>query len=323
MVHEVPALEAVSLVKHYSQRLGRTADRGILAVDDVSLRLERGRTLALVGESGSGKSTIARLLCRLERPTAGSILLDGNAPPKRVRRAQRQRVQMVFQDPFASLNPAHTIGYHVGRPLLIHGRCQRRAEVPGTAARILEQVNLSPGRDFLDKLPHELSGGQRQRAAIAAALAVGPNVLLADEPVSMLDVSIRAEILTLLRRLTAEQHLALLYVTHDIASARYFADSIAVLYKGRIVERGPAAEVIDQPSHPYTRLLVAAAPRGGAGHTEPLPQRRGPVAAAGGARCAFAGRCPHAVDLCTRQRPPEIPVGDGRFAACWLHADNP
>ena len=323
MLREVPALEAVGLVKNYRQRRGSPGSRSILAVDDVTLQLESGRTLALVGESGSGKSTIARLLCHLERPTAGSILLDGHAMPARIRRAQRRQVQLVFQDPFASLNPAHTIGYHVGRSLLIHGHCQRRAELPAAVAGILDQVNLSPGKDFLGKLPHELSGGQRQRAAIAAALAVGPTVLLADEPVSMLDVSIRAEILTLLRRLTTEQDLALLYITHDIASARYFADSIVVLYKGRIVERGPAADVVDTPSHPYTKLLVAAAPRGGAGHPEPLPQRRGLAVAAGGARCPFANRCPHAVDLCTRERPPEVPVGDGRFAACWRQADNP
>jgi peptide/nickel transport system ATP-binding protein len=314
------ALEAAGLVKVYRRRGARAVIR---AVDDVSLRLESGRVLALVGESGSGKSTVARLLTHLERPTAGLVLAGGTKLPARVRRLHRQQVQMVFQDPFASLNPAHTIGYHIGRSLLIHHRCPR-GEVPETAARFLEQVNLSPGEEFLGKLPHQLSGGQRQRAAIAAALAVGPRVLLADEPVSMLDASIRASILALLRRLAVEQNVALLYITHDVASARFFADSIAVMYRGRIVERGPAAQVVERPEHPYTQLLVAAAPRGGAHDRPPLPQRRpGQSAPApSGPRCEFADRCPHVMDRCTEQRPPEFGTGDDRFTACWLAAPS-
>jgi oligopeptide/dipeptide ABC transporter ATP-binding protein len=309
-------LVADNLVKQYGP---------IRAVDDVSLTLSSGRTLALVGESGSGKSTMAKMLGYLERPTAGTIELDGSVVPRRVRRQHRQQVQMVFQDPFASLNPVHTIGYHVARSLLLHDRCTR-AEVAAVAALLLDQVNLSPGAEFLTKLPHQLSGGQRQRAAIAAALAVGPRVLLADEPVSMLDVSIRVDILTLLRRLVAEQDLAMLYITHDIASARYFADDIAVLYKGRVVERGDAATIVESPQHPYTQLLIAAAPRGGRSRgASVLPQTSrsaaaSPARAAPQQHCAFAPRCPKVLPRCTNERPPEIATSDSTLAACWLHA---
>jgi peptide/nickel transport system ATP-binding protein len=307
-------LVADNLVKQYGP---------IRAVDDVSLTLSSGRTLALVGESGSGKSTVAKLLGHLERPTAGTIELNGSAVPRRVRRRHRQQVQLVFQDPFASLNPVHTIGYHVARSLLLHDRCPR-AEVAAVAARQLEQVNLSPGGEFLSKLPHQLSGGQRQRAAIAAALAVGPKVLLADEPVSMLDVSIRVDILTLLRRLVAEQDLAMLYITHDIASARYFADDIAVLYKGRVVERGDAATIVASPQHPYTQLLIAASPRGGSGGVRVLPQisrsAAAPARVAPQQHCAFAPRCPKVLPRCLTERPPEIATSDSTLAACWLHA---
>ena len=309
-------LAAGNLVKQYGS---------FRAVDDVSLSLARGRTLALVGESGSGKSTIAKLLGYLERPTAGTIALNGTPVPRRVTRQHRQQVQMVFQDPFASLNPAHTIGYTIARSLLIHRRCAR-AEVADRTASLLDQVNLTPGSDFRYKLPHQLSGGQRQRAAIATALAVGPEVLLADEPVSMLDVSIRVEILTLLQRLVAEQNLAMLYITHDIASARYFADDIVVLYKGRVVERGDAATIVESPRHPYTQLLVAAAPKGGRQSRAALPQtsRTGAViqgtAALQTPSCAFADRCPKVLPRCTAERPPEIATSDSTLAACWLHA---
>lgn len=320
---DTAVLEAVGLVRHYGRRRGHGQAAGVRAVDGVSLRLEQGKTLALVGESGSGKSTIARVLGQLERPTAGSVLLNGKPVPRRVTRTHHRQVQMIFQDPFASLNPIHTIGYNIIRSLLIHHHCGR-GEAGPRAAAILEQVNLSPGSEFLGKLPHQLSGGQRQRAAIAAALAVGPSALLADEPVSMLDVSIRVEILSLLQRLTAEQNLALLYITHDIASARYFADQIVVLYQGRVAERGPATEVVERPAHPYTQLLVAAAPRGGASGRPALPQlpRSAATAPAATERCAFAGRCPHTMPRCTQQRPPEFATGDGRASACWLHADD-
>ncbi|SDG61054.1 peptide/nickel transport system ATP-binding protein [Lentzea fradiae] len=226
--------------------------RGFRAVDDVSFTLSPGRTVALVGASGSGKSTIARMIARLVKPTSGEIVLtgpDGTAVP---RRRYRDHVQMIFQDPFASLNPFHTVEHHLARPLRLHGKSP--AEVP----HLLERVTLPP--EIARRRPHELSGGQRQRVAIARALAPGAKVIIADEPVSMLDVSIRLGVLKLLARLQREEGLAVLYITHDLATARHFSDEVLVLHQGRIVERGPGDDVLLRPADPYTRLLAAAAP---------------------------------------------------------------
>jgi oligopeptide/dipeptide ABC transporter ATP-binding protein len=255
-------LEAVNLSKDYRLSRGRGASV-ISAVQDVSFGLRRGAVVALVGESGSGKSTIAKLLAGQERRTGGQIRLDGTEidPSARRRfRAYKSEVQMIFQDPFASLNPLHTVGYHLTRALQVHrartGRAASAAEVDG----LLEQVSLTPARKFSDAYPHELSGGQRQRVSIARALAAAPRVLLADEPVSMLDVSIRLEVLDLIARLRTTLDLAVLYITHDIASARYFADEILVMHAGHIVERGAAEELTQNPTHPYTQLLIASSP---------------------------------------------------------------
>ncbi|NGY60304.1 ABC transporter ATP-binding protein [Lentzea sp. NEAU-D13] len=225
---------------------------GVLAVDDVSFTLTAGRTVALVGASGSGKSTIARMIARLVHPTSGEILLTGPEGVPLPRRSYRDHVQMIFQDPFASLNPFHTVEHHLARPLRLHGRS--RTEVPS----LLERVSLSP--DLARRRPHELSGGQRQRVAIARALAPGARVIIADEPVSMLDVSIRLGILKLLARLQREEDLAVLYITHDLATARHFSDEVLVMHQGRIVERGPSDDVLVRPQDPYTRQLAAAAP---------------------------------------------------------------
>jgi len=247
------------LTKDFTIRkgIGRTAFR---AVDDVSFDLLPGRTVALVGESGSGKSTIARMLAQLEKPTSGeiSVLTDDGAAVGRG--AYRRHVQMVFQDPFASLNPFHTIEHHIARPLRLHRRASGAADVHAKVLSMLERVNLTPAENMAARRPHELSGGQRQRVAIARALAPGAEVVIADEPVSMLDVSIRLGVLNLLGRLQREDDLALLYITHDLATARHFSDEILVLYRGRIVERGPADDVILDPHHDYTRLLALAAP---------------------------------------------------------------
>jgi peptide/nickel transport system ATP-binding protein len=255
-------LEAVSLSKDY--RLGRGRAAAVIsAVQEVSFGLRRGTVVALVGESGSGKSTIAKLLAGQERRTGGEIRLDGDVidPSARRRfRAYKSEVQMVFQDPFASLNPLHTVRYHLERALRVHS--SRTGRAPGVAEvdRLLEQVSLTPAQKFRDAYPHELSGGQRQRVSIARALAAAPRVLLADEPVSMLDVSIRLEVLDLIATLRTTLDLAVLYITHDIASARYFADEILVMNAGRIVERGPAEELTQHPTHPYTQLLIASSP---------------------------------------------------------------
>ncbi len=297
------------------------------AVDRVSLALTPGRTLALVGESGSGKSTVVRALSGLVRPTSGEILLDGEVVRRLNRLAYRRRVQMVFQDPFASLNPAHDVAHHLRRSLLVHHRAATRG-ASEEVDELLVSVNLVPAGDFAAKRPHELSGGQRQRVAIARALAPDPDVLLADEPVSMLDVSIRLEILNLLDRLKTDRQLAMLYVTHDLATARHFSEEVVVMYRGEIVERGTSDEVILSPAHPYTQLLAAAAPtgiRGAAGdgsRRRPIPvahdeaERRQTIVGGG---CRFVRRCPYAMDACF-ERPPELEVSPGHLARCWLHA---
>ncbi|GAA1875240.1 ABC transporter ATP-binding protein [Myceligenerans crystallogenes] len=244
------------LVKDYTLRSGLRRTR-LRAVDRVGLELVPGRTVALVGESGSGKSTIARILLRMERPSAGSVEIRSDGVPVPAR-DHRRHVQMVFQDPFASLNPFHSVEHHIARPLLIHGRTRTRHETHQRVLEMLERVNLSP--DVAARRPHELSGGQRQRVAIARALAPGARVLVADEPVSMLDVSIRLGVLNLLGRLQRESDLAVLYITHDLATARHFSDEIVVLYRGRVVERGPSDAVILDARHEYTRLLALSAP---------------------------------------------------------------
>ncbi|OSP04567.1 MULTISPECIES: ABC transporter ATP-binding protein [unclassified Microbacterium] len=254
-------LEARNLVKDFHLRSGfRTSV--LHAVKDVSFTLEAGRTTALVGESGSGKSTIARMLMKLETPTSGSILLDGEESGTRGLALERYRsdVQMVFQDPFASLNPFHTIVHHLERPIRLHHPKLDSREVRARAIELLERVRLTPGESFAERRPHELSGGQRQRVAIARALAPGARFIVADEPVSMLDVSIRLGVLNLLAELQREENLGVLYITHDLATARHFSDDIMVLFRGDVVERGSADEVILNPQHEYTRTLLAAAP---------------------------------------------------------------
>jgi ABC-type glutathione transport system ATPase component len=251
-------LEVVDLVKDFRIRGGLRRPR-LRAVDHVSFTLTPGRTVALVGESGSGKSTIARIIARLERPTGGRITLTGSDGGPVPDRDYRHHVQMVFQDPFASLNPFHSIAHHLARPLRLHARTRTRAQTWSALGELLERVSL-PAADIAHRRPYELSGGQRQRVAIARALAPGATVLVADEPVSMLDVSIRLGVLNLLARLQREENLAVLYITHDLATARHFADDVLVLYRGRVVERGPADRVIRNPRHPYTQLLAAASP---------------------------------------------------------------
>jgi peptide/nickel transport system ATP-binding protein len=319
-------LEAAGLTKHFPVRrrldeVLRGLRRVVHAVDDVDLRLRRGRVTAMVGESGSGKSTVARLLAQLYPRTAGTVALHGKPVTARGGRRFRAycgRVQLIFQDPFASLNPAHTVRYHLGRALRLHGRAA------GEAAGLLEQVQLTPPERFLDKFPHELSGGQRQRVAIARAIAAGPEVLLADEPVSMLDVSIRLGVLNLLRELRDRLNLAILYITHDIASARYFADEVLVMYAGRVIEGGDSETVTQHAAHPYTRLLIASAP----GLTGPPPERtegEPPSLIDPPPGCRFHPRCPHAMPICRTDLPPRFDIGDSpaHWAACWLYRDPP
>jgi peptide/nickel transport system ATP-binding protein len=274
-------LEVHGLTKDFAAR-GSGVLRGrarLVAVDDVSFSLRPGSITALVGESGSGKSTVARLLASLYAPAAGKILLDGADVTKLSRRRDlrryRAQVQMIFQDPFDSLNPVRTIAHHLERPLRIH-RVVPRSEVQERVRELLRTVGLVPPDKYAAKYPHELSGGQRQRVSIARALAVEPTVILADEPISMLDVSIRIGILNLMLELKEHRDIAFLYITHDIASARYVADEVLVMYAGQIVEHGPTDAVLHEPLHAYTRLLLSAVPHPGTGNgngRERLPTR--------------------------------------------------
>jgi peptide/nickel transport system ATP-binding protein len=271
----VSTLEVQSLSKEFAVRGGTFLGKQMLrAVEDVSFTLQPGRVTALVGESGSGKSTVARLLSRLYEPTAGTIVYAGeDISHKHSRRAllqYRSQVQMIFQDPFASLNPVKKIEHHIARPLQIHELCPR-GQVRGRVRELLQTVGLVPPDEVAEKYPHQLSGGQRQRVAIARALAVEPSVILADEPISMLDVSIRIGILNLILQLKRELGIAFLYITHDIASARYVADEVLVMYRGRIVEQGPTDAVLLDPQHAYTKLLLSAVPNPESGlRLEPL-----------------------------------------------------
>lgn len=247
-------------VRHVSKTYNVRGAGQLTALDDVSFTLRSGQTIGLVGQSGSGKSTIAKILTQLETPTTGEVLLDDKPIPRRGKglRAYRQQLRMVFQDPFASLNPYHSIRYHLERPLRLDDVVPK-AETEAEVRRLLERVRLVPDA-VIDRRPHELSGGQRQRIAIARALASRPKILVADEPVSMLDVSIRLGVLNLLADLQREEGLGVLYITHDLATARHFSDEIMVLNQGRIVEHGTADDVILRPQDPYTQELRAASP---------------------------------------------------------------
>lgn len=256
-----PALEVRGLTKVFRTGSALRATE-VKALTKVDLSVGLGEIVALVGESGSGKSTLARCVAQLEKPTAGEILLDGK-PVSRLhglnqRRKYFRQVQMIFQDPFGSLNPVHRIGHFLQRSLEIHGKTSSPAETQAKLAELMATVGLD--EDMLDSYPFELSGGQRQRIAIARALAVEPTVVLADEPTSMLDVSVRIGVLNLMRRLRDEQGISMLYITHDLASARYLADRIAVMFAGEIVEQGESLALLANPQHPYTQLLVSAVP---------------------------------------------------------------
>jgi len=321
---DTPALEARSLVKHFPvHRRGRRTQRGAMvhAVEGVSLTVPQASITAVVGESGCGKSTLTQMLARQIRPTSGELLLNGSPAARLGARDYAGQVQMVLQDPFSSLNEVHTVGYHLARPLRIHGTGPDGGSLDDQIVSLLERVSLSP--QTAGKYPHELSGGQRQRVAIARALAVRPRVLLADEPVSMLDVSIRLGLLNLLADLRERERLSIVYVTHDIASARYLGDTIAVMYAGQIIEHGPAAVVTERPQHPYTQLLLAAAPDPDRPSPAPLAGRGAPPSLVSPpAGCRFHPRCPFAMPICAEQAPPPTQVTPGHASACWLHATD-
>jgi oligopeptide/dipeptide ABC transporter ATP-binding protein len=330
--------------------LSRKPATNVKAVDDVSFSLAKGEVLAIVGESGCGKTTIAKTLIGLEEQTSGDILFNGQLVGAQARRARaamltlepspaagvgvnasavpprlsmkyvRQRAQMVFQDPYESLNPRATIFDIVAEPLEVHGVARERKERIERVRAALEDAGLRPAADYFLRYPHELSGGQRQRVVIASAMVLQPELLIADEPVSMLDVSIRAEILNLLRDLRQTRGVSLVFITHDLGTVAYFADRIAVMYLGRMVEAGPTHEVLRNPQHPYTKALLSVVP-------VPNPRLRreriilqgetpNPINLPTG--CRFHPRCPVAFDACPKIDPPLFPVNADHSAACLL-----
>ena len=318
-----PVLQAEALTRHY--RVGRGLFREtatVRAVAETSFELHAGRTLAVVGESGCGKSTLARMVTLIEAPTAGELKIDGTdvtAADDATRKRLRQEVQIVFQDPYGSLNPRKKVGTIIEEPLAINTKMSR-AERAEAARAMMAKVGLRP--EHYDRYPHMFSGGQRQRIAVARALMLKPRILVADEPVSALDVSIQAQILNLLMDLQEEFQLAYLFISHDLSVVRHIADEVMVMYLGRAVEHGGHAALFERPAHPYTRALLASTPT-----VDPTRRRErirlegelpSPLDPPPG--CAFHRRCPHATELCARERP-ELRPFDGRAVACH-HAET-
>jgi oligopeptide/dipeptide ABC transporter ATP-binding protein len=318
-------LETRNVSRHFGSQAAWFGDKRVVrAVDGVSLAIRRGETLAVVGESGCGKSTLARLLVRLLRPTAGEVLYAGRdigALSEREMRGLRRDLQFVFQDPFSSLNPRMTVGAIVEEPLRVHAmgsRSERRRRV----GEVLERVGLRA--EIADRYPHEFSGGQRQRIGIARALASGPKVVVADEPVSALDVSIQAQVINLLEDLKEAFELTLILIAHDLAVIRHMSDRVAVMYLGEIVELAPTAELYERPLHPYTQALMQAIPvpsphrrAAGAGLKGDVPSPLAPPAG-----CRFHTRCPMATAICADNKPAFEAAGGDRFVAChhWRQA---
>lgn len=321
-------VEALNLVKHFPVKLGffRTiVTKQILyvhAVDDVSFKIFREEVFGLVGESGCGKTTTGRLLIRLIEPTAGEVIFNGinitSIKREGDMRKLRRKMQIIFQDPYESLNPRMSVLDIIAEPLRIQKVVESDEELKDKVSEVLEDLDLTPAEEFIYRFPHELSGGQRQRVAIGRAFALRPEFLVADEPVSMLDVSIRSEVLKLLLGLIKKHHSSFLYITHDIALARHMCDRIAVMYLGKIVEQGSTENVIQEPLHPYTEALIAAVPV-----PDPTARRstvviKGEVPSAINPPpgCRFHTRCPYAWETCRKEEPLLVEVQKERYVAC-------
>lgn len=316
-------LEVRGLFKYFPvrQSILRRADNFVKAIDDVTFTLKRGEVLAVVGESGCGKTTIARTLIGLEEPTKGTILFNDQALGRGISLKQlRKHAQMIFQDPYESLNPRSTIYEIVEEPMVVHKIGRTRDERVNKVKAALEDAGLRPAEDYFKRYPHELSGGQRQRVVIASAMVLDPELLIADEPVSMLDVSIRAEILNLLRELRHKRGISIVFITHDLSTVAYFADKIAVMYLGRIVETGLTNEVLKSPQHPYTKALlsVVPVPNPRLRRERVILQGETPNAANIPSGCRFHPRCPAAVAECKLTDPPSVQVSETHKAVCLL-----
>ncbi|ACT02779.1 ABC transporter ATP-binding protein [Paenibacillus sp. JDR-2] len=314
-----PLLHVNELEKVFSSR-SMFRKKQVRAVQDVSFTLEAGEVLAIVGESGSGKSTVARMLTNLIPATSGDIVYNGESlrTNRQLRKKLPTFVQMIFQDPFAALNPHHTIGYIIGRPLQVHRLTQ--GDLRSRVLELLRKVGLTPEEDYIDKYPYQLSGGQKQRVVIAKVLGLAPKVIIADEPTSMLDVSIGIDIMNLLLDLKEKENLALMMITHNLGSARYMADRIAVMYAGQVMEYGPAEELIQNPQHPYTKLLLYSSPDPWREQTEVFEAMEAQVQDVSGACCSFHNRCPFATDIC-RTKPAAIAqLENGHQVRCHLYA---
>ena len=337
-----PLVRVSDLEVHFPIRRGIGGRKAVVrAVDGVSLEVVPGETLGLVGESGSGKTTLGRAMLRLVEPTGGRVEFEGRditALGERELRPLRRRMQPVFQDPHAALNPAMTIGEAVAHPLLIQGLASDRSAARAKAAAMLERVGITPPGVFLDRFPEDLSGGQKQRIVLARALVTGPSLVVADEPVAMLDMSVRALVLELMADLRRELGLTYVLITHDLATARLLCDRVAVMYLGKVVEIGPAAEVLAEPRHPYTRALLEAVPRidppslggPGAGRTRTVLPGEVPDATDVPGGCRFHPRCPKRFEPCGPDCPEpvlEVPAESGpegaTAVACYLWQEAP
>jgi peptide/nickel transport system ATP-binding protein len=317
-------LELKGVSKHFTLSGIRNIGKVVHAMDDVSFSLNKGESLALVGESGSGKTTTASVIAGMYEKTSGEIYLDGQPVlPFKTREASlryKKKVQMIFQDPFASLNPTHTIRSILERPFLIHKLAGSAQELEAMLSDSLEMVGLSPAQEYLHRFPHELSGGQRQRVNIARTFAVSPEVILADEPTSMLDVSIRIGIMNMMLDLKEKKNVSFLYITHDLAGARYMSTKIAVMYAGMIMEIGPTEEVIANAVHPYVQLLKASAPAPQEGVRKSAIPAKGEIPSLVNppSGCRFHTRCPYAKKICSEAIPAMRDIGNGHLVRCVL-----
>ena len=321
---EEPLLRVTGLTKHFPITLGVVRQKlvgHVRAVDGVDLTLHRGETVGLVGESGCGKSTVSKVILALDRPTAGHVYYDGRdvfVMGRRELRELRRRVQIIFQDPYTSLNPRMTVGDIVGEPFEIHPEVVPRAGRAAAVRDLLDRVGLNP--DFLNRYPHQFSGGQRQRIGIARALALRPEVIVCDEPVSALDVSVQAQVLNLLEDLQDEFGLAYLFIAHDLSVVRHISDRVNVMYLGRIIESGTNQQVYEQPAHPYTQALLSAVPQhdpaARAAKKRIVLQGDLPSPADPPSGCHFRTRCWKAQDVCAEQYPPLVDRGQGHPASC-------